>query len=161
MTNRTIKVLGWGDKSKSPANITVTLDGEQVFSGLVNLEEFSPDSNFAPVLFTVEVPVEFEGTKALKITVADAAVRFGQIIANYSEIDTGSVIYATGEDDYVDLAQEADSDGVKDPRTNVKINGFAQTADRVKYPSQGTWHWTVNPGSTLEHDLIIKAGILE
>ena len=41
MTNRIIKVLGWGQDTVGPANITAFVDSEQVFSGSVNLKTLS------------------------------------------------------------------------------------------------------------------------
>ena len=158
MAIRTIKVLGWG---VGTAYLRAKLDEEIIFSGNVALEEFSETNPFPPVLFSFDVPVEFDGTKHMEISVAKAAVRFGQIIANYTEVDTGMTVYSTGEDEYVDLAQDPDKDGIRDPRTNVKINGFEQIPDRLTYNSLGTWHWIVNPGAVLEHDLIIKPGVLD
>jgi len=153
MTNRTVKVLGWGS---GRAQITAVLDGETVFSGSVKMVEKTADNESeqtSPGLFTFEVPFDFLGTKHMTISVEGNAVEFGQIVANYTEIDMGSIQFSTGPDDYVDVADD-DSEGVKDPRTNVTIDGVKQTADRLL--GKGTWHYTVNPGSTLEHDLTIS-----
>jgi hypothetical protein len=152
MSNRTVKVLGWGSET---AEILAKLDGITVFSGLVKLEEKTKDNEgeqTSPVLFGFEVPMEFIGTRHMLISVNGSPVEFGQIVANYTELDMGPITFSTGPDDYVDVADE-DSEGVKDPRTNVAIDGSKQTADRLL--GKGTWHYTVNPGSTLEHDLTI------
>ena len=161
MTNRIIKVLGWGQDTVGPANITAFVDSEQVFSGSVNLKTFAPSDLKGSELFEFQVPVDFDGTKAVKIFVAEAPVRFGQIIANYVEINSQNMVYSSGEDEFVDLCQEPDINGVKDPIKNVRIDGYAQFTDRITYPSLGTWHWTVNPGSILEYDLVIKPGFIE
>jgi hypothetical protein len=161
MTNRIVKVLGWGTGS-SPAKITAVLDGETVFSGSVSLVEMikdNEDEQTAPILFTFEIPMNFAGTKHMVISVEDAAVRFGQIVANYTEVQMGAISYSSGPDEYLDVA-EYNADYVRDPRTNVTINGEKQQADRLL--GKGTWHWVVTSGSKFEHDLTIdKAGFEE
>jgi len=113
----------------------------------------------APTLFTFDLPLEFAGTKHMVISVADAAVRFGQILANYSQAEMGAITFSSGPDEYLDVA-EYDGDCVRDPRSNVIIDGEKQQADRSI--GKGTWHWTVAPGSIFEHDLRIdKAGLEE
>lgn len=154
MPNRTVKVQGWGTGTTT---ITALLDGETVFSGDIELEEFTEDNSAeqtAPTLFSFEIPVDFGGSKEMKITVGKAPVRFGQIIANYTECEY-SEIYYTGPYGYADIAP-IDSDGSGDPRDEVKIDGVLQIVDRDGNP--GTWHWVVNPGSVFEHKLTIKEG---
>lgn len=153
MTNRTVKILGWGEGT---AKITAILDGETVFSGNVDLVEMSKENETietAPTLFTFDIPIEFAGTKHMVISVAGTTVRFGQIVANYTEIKMGDVFYSTGADEYADVS-EFDDAGVCDPRANVTIDGEKQEANRLI--GKGTWHWPVDHGSTLEHDLNIK-----
>ena len=161
MINRTVKVLGWGTGT-SPAIITAIMDGETIFSGSVDLVEMTVDNESeqtSPTVFTFEIPMDFTGTKHMAITVDKAAVEFGYIVANYSEIDHGVISYSTGPDEYADIA-EPDSNGVQDPRSKVTINGIEQKADRSL--GKGTWHWTVNPGSTFEHNITVSAaGLLD
>jgi len=47
------------------------------------------------------------------------------------------------------------SSPIGDPRSNVVIDGAAQTPDR---PPNGTWTWVVNNGSTLACDLTVSLG---
>jgi len=147
-------MLGWGSGT---AEITAILDGVTVFSGEVTLEEKTNDNEgeqTSPVLFGFELPVDFIGTKHMTVSVAGNAVEFGQIVANYTELDMGVITYSTGPDEYVDVAVD-DEYGVRDPRTNVVIDGVKQEADRLL--GKGTWHYVVNPGSILEHDLTIAS----
>ena len=160
MTNRTAKVLGWGTGT---ATITAILDDETVFSGSVNLVEMTADNESeqtAPTLFSFELPMDFAGTKHMVITVAGAAVRFGQIVANYSEIDMGAITYSSGADVYSDVT-ERDGAGIADPRGDaVTIDGQKHEANRLI--GKGTWHWTVNSGSTFEHGITVsRVGLLE
>ena len=157
MTNRTVKILGWGT-GNSPAAITAILDGVTIFSGEVNLVEMAPDNESsltAPTLFTFEIPLDFSGTKHLAISVDKAEIRFGQVVANYTEIVDGEIKYSTGADEFSDIAV-ADENGIFDPRSNVLINGIKQEADRSI--GKGTWHWYVYPGAIFTHDLNIPAG---
>ena len=158
MINRNVRVLGWGS---GRAKITAVLDGATVFSDSVDLVEMTKDNEdglTAPTLFAFDIPLEFVGTKHMVISVADATVRFGQILANYTEIDMGNITYSSGKDIFVDVADH-DGDRVRDPRSNVTIDGEKQQADRSV--GKGTWHWTVTPGSTFEHDLTVDAAGLE
>ena len=159
MTNRTINLLGWGSGT---ANITAILDGESVFSGEVNLEEKNEDNESeqtAPVVLTFEIPMDFIGTKHMIVSVKDNPVEFGQIVANYTEVDMGVITYSTGPEETADVAVD-DEHGVRDPRTNVTIDGVKQTADRLL--GKGTWHYTISPGSIFEHDITISVpGLLD
>ena len=159
MINRTVQVTGWGI---GQATINAVLDGETVFSSDVDLVVPTKDNESektAPTVFTFEIPMDFTGTKHMAITVDKAAVEFGYIVANYTAIDHGVISYSTGPDEYADIA-EPDSNGVQDPRSKVTINGIEQKADRSL--GKGTWHWTVNPGSTFEHNITVSAaGLLD
>jgi len=160
MTTRTVKVLGWGT---GQAELTAVLDGETVFSGSVNLVEMTQHNqhfDHAPTIFTFEIPMDFIGTKHMVITVDKSAVRFGQIVANYAELNMGAISYSIGPDEYVDVV-EIDPAGIADPRGDeVTINGKKQKADRLI--GKGTWQWTVEPGSIFEHDITVSVpGLLD
>jgi hypothetical protein len=139
-----------------------------VFSGsvdLVEMDDHNKSEQTAPTLFTFEIPMDFTGTKHMVITVEDAPVRFGQILANYTEIDHAAISYSTGPDEYADVTGIIIPGDVtvQDPRTNITIDGQKQEADRA--PGNGTWNgtwvWTVNPGSKFEHDVTITSMGLE
>ena len=156
MTTRTAKVLGWGSGT---ATITASLDGNQIFSGAVDLVEMSKDNDSeqtAPTLFTFPLPMDFAGTKKMLISVKGAPVRFGQIVVNYVEM--GSINWSSGEDSYHDIVDRND-EGIQDPRSNVIIDGQPCSADRAL--GNGTWHWLVNPGSVFEHNLTVSRAGLE
>ena len=162
MTTRTVKMLGWGTSAGS-ATVTATLDGTTVFDGPVDLVEMTADNESvqtAPTLFTFELPMDFVGTKQMTISVAGAPVRFGQIVVNYAEVSLGAITYSSGADIYVDII-ENDGYSIADPRGNaVIIDGQTHKANRLI--ARGTWHWTVNPGSTFTHDIIVSSvGLVE
>ena len=160
MTNRNIKVLGWGSGT---ADITAILDGETVFSGSVTLEQKTGDNESeqtSPTVFAFDIPLDFIGTKHMTISVKGSPVEFGQIVANYAEVEMGAITYSSGPDVYADVT-ERDPAGIADPRGDaVTIDGQRHEANRLI--GKGTWHWPVNPGSTFEHDITVsRAGLLE
>lgn len=90
MTNRTIRFYGKGFGA-TPAEMTVTLDGTEIFSGtVVTLDQpldistipTWPD-NFYDINFTAELPVLFDGEKPMTVTVTNGTVVVGDITANY------------------------------------------------------------------------------
>jgi hypothetical protein len=92
MTLRTVQINGMGFGS-SPAEISVTLDGNVVFSGTVttqdNLPWAMPDLdliNQEVVLCSFTVPMETAGEVPMVCTVNNGTVIFGTITANYSTI---------------------------------------------------------------------------
>jgi len=155
MATRTIKFQGWGTGT---ASITAFLNGEQVFSGDVDLQPMTNENDnekTAPTVFSIEVPIDMGGTYPMKITVGKSTVRFGQVVANYTEVDWGEVYY-TGPYEFADIAP-VDNFGSRDPRNAVKLDGIAWPApDRSVM--KGTWHYDVNPGSTFEYDFRINQG---
>ena len=155
MAMRTVKVQGWGT---GVAHLDVWVNNEEnVFSGDVTLEPMTEDNSSdktAPTLFSFDIPIDFEGVKQLKIKVDKAPVRFGQIVANYTEVEW-SEIYYTGPYEFADIAAR-DRTGSRDPRSSVMIDRVLMNPDRQGL--SGTWHWTVEPGQVFEHDLWVKQG---
>ena len=155
MEKRTIRVLGWGvDKQQS--ELTVTLDGATVFSGVVPLEEMTSENDSiatAPTLFSFEIPLDFPTVTRMKIVKDDATIRFSNIVGNYTLYQGPGLQMESGPFEFLDVAPLDDS-GVRDPRNNVTINGRLQTPDRGTGMT-GTWHWTIGPKTAFEHDLTI------
>lgn len=152
MTNRTIKVLGWGSGT---ANLIAKLDNEIIFSGEVTLVERIPANDTEqtqPTLFTFEIPLEFKGVKKMSISCQTGEIRLGQIVGNYTETEMGGITYGSGPDIFTDVA-DYDSNYDRDPRANVTINGEPQSANRAL--GKGTWHWNLTAGDVIEHDLKI------
>ena len=86
MEKRTIRVLGWGLDQKQ-SNLTVTIDGATVFSGVVPLEEMTSENDSistAPTLFSFEIPLDFPVVTRMKIIKDDATIRFSNIVGNYT-----------------------------------------------------------------------------
>ena len=155
MEKRTIRVLGWGVDQKQ-SKLTATIDGETVFSGVVPLEEMTSGNDSiatAPILFSFEIPLDLPTITRMKITKDDATIRFSNIVGNYTLYQGPGLRMESGPFEFLDVAPLDDS-GVRDPRQNVVINGRLQTPDRG-IGMTGTWHWTIGPKTTFEHDLVI------
>jgi hypothetical protein len=69
----------------------------------------------------------------------------------------------TGEADIFQaayLGTPVNSDGTRDPRTNVVIDGHPQTPARPAGKPGGPWTWNLNDGSTMACDLNVRLGDL-
>ena len=80
MANRTVQFYGLGIGS-SPAELTAMVDGVTVFTGAIPTTVDSSEEH--QVLFTCELPVTFEGTKPVSITVNSGMVIFSRVLGNY------------------------------------------------------------------------------
>ena len=91
MANRTVQILGQGYGS-SPAQITVTANGNTVFSGTVNTVDQplpalpNPDLDLTNILCTFEIDQAFTGQIPMTCAVSLGSVIFAQINANYVAI---------------------------------------------------------------------------
>jgi hypothetical protein len=91
MANRTVQILGQG-YGANPAQITVTANGNTVFSGTVSSIDQSPPSlpnlniNLAEILCTFEIDQAFTGQIPMTCAVSSGTVIFAQIYANYVAI---------------------------------------------------------------------------
>jgi len=87
MTNRTVQIQGYGYNS-TPAEITVTLDGNTIFNGAIpTLNEPVPsfDTLFPVVtICSFEIPVDFSGNIPMTCTVNSGEVVFAEILGNYT-----------------------------------------------------------------------------
>jgi hypothetical protein len=157
---RTIKFLGWGQfvlgQRSGSAVITAKLNDQVVFDGSVELTEQTVNNqtaDTAPVLFSFDLPLESSGLVNVPMTVEvkQNTVRFGQIVANYTQ---ALGVYAD-KDIFNDVAVK-DADGVEDPRSNVTIDGIEQKINRTW--GKGTWQWTVKPGQVFACNLTFSNG---
>ena len=88
MANRTIQLLGQGYGS-SPAQITVTANGNTVFSGTVNTVDQplpiqpNPDLILTNILCTFEIDQAFSGQMPMTCSVSSGTVIFTEINGNY------------------------------------------------------------------------------
>ena len=168
MTTRTFKQYGQG-YGATPATITVTLGGLQIFGGdIATLDQPVPDMPIVPgenlgvELYSWTKDLAFQGTNALQITVVDGTFLISKSVANYFKYINPTLPsgpYATsGPDNYVPFYYyTANGDVVYDALSNVAIDGVAQTVARV--PGEyGQWYWVLGPGQTLTATLNVIAG---
>jgi hypothetical protein len=91
MANRTVQILGQG-YGATPSEITVTTNGNTVFSGPVNTQDQTVpalpnlDLTLANILCTFEIDLAFSGQIPMTCTVASGTVIFTEILANYVSI---------------------------------------------------------------------------
>jgi hypothetical protein len=163
MTNRTIRVYGQGF-GPTAVEISVTANGSQVFNGPVP----TVDQPLVPlrwpldqseILFSIEVPVEFQGTMPIEITVnSGSGILLDKLSINY--VTLGSIHYrrSSGAQGF-----EFDSD--------EKIKYLLATQDSsldgnpipclVCPPGlDGNWTLPLAVGSTFATTINIDAGLL-
>lgn len=167
MTNRTIQFLGQGyaPTGTAPITITATFAGNTVYSGTIPTLYIS-DVDRQPanqvVLFTVDVPMNFSGIVPMSIALDNPVgvdAYFDQIFSNYMPTTsnaTGNItVVSSGPDGFLNI-----SGAILDPRSNVVINGVAET--RGETP-EGTWGWevefTAEHSGTFDCDLTFVAGL--
>jgi hypothetical protein len=155
MTNRTIQVHGQGIGA-IPAAITVTFNGNVVFSGEIPTlnQPISQNIENPPVLFSFEVPVDTHGQFPQTVTVNSGTVAFGFISANYNQYPGATT---SPEDTYLSvnyMAWENESEYAVDPRQNVTIDGVLVPAESESLQGSTLW-WNINQGSVFSYDLVI------
>jgi hypothetical protein len=171
MTNRTVQIMGYGHGA-SPASVTATVNGQQVFSGEVpTMNTPVPGYPIDPVvgrpsevLFTFEIPMQFFGSLPMTVTVENSPVAFYNVNANYSNTanTTGNTVTfaSSGPLGYSNILREWPGVETADPRSNVYIDGISVTISAAERENlKGTWGWTVDAGSTMSYDLTVIAGL--
>jgi hypothetical protein len=145
MANKTLQFLGNGyGPTGTPAAVTVTFNGNSVFSGNIPTIYSAGEPLKAPYemqpLFTVEVPVETIGTFPMTVQVtAGDQVDLTQILSNLNnEAGNVDVFWFMG--------------GGGDNRTNVVINGQSQSIPEPR-TEEGEWTWSIPAGGTLTCDI--------
>lgn len=163
MTNRTVQVLGSGYGS-SPASITATWNGSQVFSGTVSTQLGTmpvlpnPELTTGEVLFTFEIPMDASGNFSMTTSVTGNPVLFTTILANYANVANvaGNTWTSTGPNGFGDISTGMN---VLDTRSEVSIDNISQTIPNPKPGSEpGTWWWEVPADSTLSCQVAVHAG---
>jgi hypothetical protein len=168
MTTRTFKQYGQG-YGATPATITVTLDGVEIFNGdIATLNQPVPDMPIVPgenlgvELYSWTKDVTYQGAQSLQITVADGTFLMSKSVANYFKyIDPAlpdGPYYSSGALNYVPFYYYTqDGDVIYDPMSNVAIDGVAQTVTRVE-GEYGQWYWVMGPGQVFTATMNVLAG---
>jgi hypothetical protein len=142
-----------------PTNITVKLDGQEIFSGPLTTENSPlptlPDLAFAipNVAFSWEKDSSFSGTVALEISVEGSPMLIADTLANYrtdspANADIFEPFYyeQVGENIYSDPFSDEQIDGIPVSRLSDQ-------------DLPGQWWWTVMPGSTFTTTVHIEASL--
>jgi hypothetical protein len=141
MTTRTFKQYGYGIKdTDQPVTITVTLGGQEIFSG-----EIPSDTAVITELFSWETSLEFAGTQSFEIAAQHGSVYLGQTQCNHSVNEYNS------PDDFGDCCiVQQDGYAFSECFSNVVIDGtermrfWEPLPETPERPGQGLgqWHWT-------------------
>lgn len=163
MTMRTVKIQGLA-YGATPASITVTYNGETVFSGEVPTQDAPvpalPDLTLDSQLVdfcTFEIPVEAEGEFPMTCTVHSGTAVFGPILSNYNKSLQADGTWLIRYPPATTFANIRSNLG--DPRTNIIIDGEPQPEPPVSDPPGGAWWWEVQEGSVLAFDAIVLSGM--
>ena len=153
MTNRTIQFYGQGFGSTA-VEISVTANGSHVFNGPVATldQPLSPlpwPLDQSEILFSMEVPVEFQGTVPMEITVnSGRGILFQHVSINYvplaDNVSSGAqgFNFHTGE------------------IANFSLNGNLIPPPVCPQGLDGDWTTPVPVNSTLAFTFDINAGLL-
>ena len=160
MTNRTMRVYGQG-LGPTPVEISVTANGNQVFDGPVP----TLDQPVAPlpwplaqseILFSIEVPVEFQGTMPIEITVnSGSGILLEKLSINYVRLSNNVSSGAQGF--------EFDSDGkIKNllAASYLTLNGNPAPPLVCPPGLDGNWTLPLTVGSTFAGTVYIDPGLL-
>jgi len=147
MTTRTFRQHAQGFGAAT-TNITVKLDGQEIFSGPVVTENAplpvlpNPAFSVANEAFTWEKDTAFSGTMALEISVSGSPLLLANTVANYP---TDAPEFAG---DFMGFYSYQDGETlISDPFSDEQIDGIS--VSRNEDPSlSGQWWWTIMPGST-------------
>ena len=167
MTNRTVQFWGQGYSTPpsgvglTPCTITATIDGVQVFSGIIPTTE-STDIGRLPtdqqVLFQWEIPMNFSGTVPVSLQLTGSDVYLEQILANYAILADNT---SSGPDVYEPIYY---ANG--ECKSNVTCTGAVFVSDPPPDPRpagiDGQWGWEIEPGAgntaIFSYDLSISVG---
>jgi hypothetical protein len=158
MTTRTFRQHAQGFGAAT-TNITVTLNGQEIFSGPVATENAplpvlpDPAVVIDNVIFTWENDTTFSGPATLEISVSGSPLLLADTVANYP---TDAPEFS---DQYLGFYSYQDSDvTVTDPFANEQIDGIPVA--RVEGSDlTGQWWWTIMPGSTFTATVNIAASL--
>lgn len=169
MPNRTVQFYGFA-VGTTPTTVTATYNGSQIFSGEITtlVSPIPPadpsDLDTVPTMFSMQIPMDASGTVPMSITSQGNPVTICQIFANYcnviSLVDNVPTISSTGADGYAAIYSPRPTPVIWDARSNVTINGVAQTVSTEQRGNLlGDWWWTAGSNIAITYDLNITAGL--
>jgi hypothetical protein len=157
MTNRTLQFYGQGYGS-TPPTITVTIDGNQVFSGPVlgSVDE-TPPQIFFPAdynqIYIAQLPIMANTTSySFSLTVSGGlGIYTGLVKTNYN--GTGNVASPSSGPTEFQVQPDVNS--------NVYINGQSVvTPDPKPDGQEGAWTYWIPSGSTMTATMTIQGGVV-
>ena len=158
MTIRTFQQFGQAFGS-TPATITASINGTVVFSGEIPtldtpLPPFPSFPSFTGVnIFTWTNTVDFSGAQSFSISVENSQLLLGKTLADH--------VIANNLAQFSGRFYSYDIDGVlvRDPFTNVTIDGVAQQRGPDNSELSGQWQWLIPAGTTFTATFNVNAGI--
>ena len=152
MANKTIKFYGKGYSADgTDCAVIITFNGNTVYTGTVPTTDDNTTIQFEMpqgVLASFEVDEGLYGTVPVTIEVTAG----DYVVSSYAE-SSGAGNPADPAEYYVlsNIGPNTDN------RSNVQIDGIAQTKGPLEETLTGPWWWTINNGSTLSADFLIKS----
>ena len=160
MTNRTIQFYGQGFGTTA-VEISVTANGSQVFNGPVS----TVDQPLVPsqwpleqseILFSMEVPLEFQGPMPIEITVnSGGGILFEKVAINYvplhNNVSSGAQGFEFDIDEKIKNLLTAD---------DFSLDGNPTLSLVCPTGLSGDWTLPLSVGSTVAFTLNINAGLL-
>ena len=160
MTNRTIRFYGQGFGATA-VEISVTASGSQVFNGPVPtvdqpLEPMPWPLEQSDILFSMEVPMEFQGPMPIEITVnSGSGILLEKMSINYvslsSNVSSGAQGFEFDSDEKIPYLLSA---------SDLKLNGNPSPSLVCRPEPDGNWTLPLAAGNTFAATLNIEAGLL-
>lgn len=139
---------------ETTCTITANLDGATIYSGSAPTEDSPlpplPGAIIDTDVFSWQLPTDFQGTKTLVITVANAPFVLSDTLADRTDVANINAFESS------QFTQTIANIIVTDPLTNVTIDGVAATRGT---DSTGQWYWLILPDQTFQATLNITAGV--
>lgn len=151
MANKTLRFYGTGYAESGNATVAVNFNGNTVYTGAVptvtesSIDYVVPNVNSQPLMFSFEVDETLYGTFPMSIEVTTGDF----IVSAYSE--SSGAGNPPNPTEYYKLTNEHYADN----RSNVQINGIAQSKGPMGDVFEGPWYWQIPVGSTLTADILV------
>lgn len=151
MANKTFRFYGTGYAESGNAAVAVNFNGNTVYTGTVptvtesTVDVIVPDVNGQPLMFTFEVDETLYGTFPMSIEVTAGDL----VVTAYGESSGAGI--PPNPSEYYRLTDEHYGDS----RSNVQINGIAQSKGPLGEVFTGPWYWQIPVGATLTADILV------
>jgi len=156
--NKILRIIGQGYGAR-PVAVKITADSKTIFAGTIpTLNQRLPNPAEKPassIICSFEVPLDFEGSVSMTVSVVNGIMIHRQITANHlkreSMIDGQLGLISAGPNYYTPHIFWQDHNRLSCPYQHVRINGIdIGTGTDVMPP------WIINSDSVLSYDLNIS-----